>query len=112
LRHRKLVGSDLPLRLLYSARSLDDVVYRDELMHASADGADVRFTLTRTRPEGWSGYDRRIDRELIADVAWAPGDRPLVYACGPNGFVEAAAASLVELGHDPRRVRTERFGPS
>ena len=112
LRHRSAVASVVPVRLLYSARSLADVIYRDELMQAATGLVDIRFTLTRARPEGWTGYDRRIDHELLAEVAWPPGDDPLVYVCGPTGFVETAAGSLVDLGHDPRRIRTERFGPS
>jgi ferredoxin-NADP reductase len=113
LRHREAVGSDVPVRLLYSSRSLDEVIYRTELEHAAAaQDADVRFTLTRSRPEGWRGYDRRIDRALLADVAWPVADDPLVYVCGPTGFVETAAGSLVDLGYDAGRIRTERFGGS
>jgi ferredoxin-NADP reductase len=107
LRHRAAAGSDVPARLLYSSRSLDEVIYRDEL---EASGADVRFTLTREQPEGWTGYSRRIDAELLAEVAWSPEERPLVYVCGPTAFVEVAAESLVGLGHDPGRIKTERFG--
>jgi ferredoxin-NADP reductase len=111
LRHHRAVGSNVPVRLLYSARSIDEVIYRDELMTLAADdGTDIRFTLTRTQPEGWRGYGRRIDRELLREVAWPPRERPLVYVCGPTGFVEAAASILVELGHEPARIRTERFG--
>jgi ferredoxin-NADP reductase len=109
LRHHRAVGSDVPVRLLYSARTLDEVLYRDELLH---DVADVVLTLTRERPEGWSGYTRRIDAELLAEVAWPTEERPLVYVCGPTGFVEAAAGLLVGVGHDPGRIRTERFGPT
>jgi ferredoxin-NADP reductase len=99
------------VRLLYSARSLEDVLYREELMDLAADDAiDVRFTLTRARPEGWRGYGRRIDRDLLAEVAWAPGERALTYICGPTPFVEVAAGTLVELGQEPGRIRTERFG--
>ena len=113
LRHRAAAHSDVPARLLYSARTLDDLIYREELDRLGAgDGVDVRYTLTREQPEGWAGYARRIDRELIADVAWPPGERPLAYVCGPTAFVETAASTLVELGHDPRLIRTERFGPS
>jgi ferredoxin-NADP reductase len=107
LRHRAAAGSAVPARLLYSSRSLDEVIYRDEL---EASGADVRFTLTREQPEGWTGYARRIDAELLAEVAWPPEERPLVYVCGPTAFVEVAAESLVGLGHDPGRIKTERFG--
>ncbi len=113
LRHRLGSGSGVPVRLLYSARSQSELIYRDELTRAGRrEGVDVRFTLTRERPDGWQGYDRRIDRELIADVAWPPDERPLVYVCGPTAFVEVAADALVALGHDPRRIRTERFGPT
>ena len=113
LRHRAAAHSDVPTRLLYSARSLGDLIYREELDRLRAgDGVDIRYTLTREQPEGWTGYARRIDRELIADVAFPPGERPLAYVCGPTAFVETAASTLVELGHDPRLIRTERFGPS
>jgi ferredoxin-NADP reductase len=107
LRHRAAAGSDAPARLLYSSRSLDEVIYRDEWEGLSAD---VRLTLTREQPKGWTGYARRIDAELLAEVAWPPEERPLVYVCGPTTFVEVAAESLVELGHDPGRIKTERFG--
>jgi ferredoxin-NADP reductase len=107
LRHRAAAGSDVPARLLYSSRSLDEVIYRDEW---EGLGADVRFTLTREQPEGWTGYARRIDAELLAEVAWPPAERPLVYVCGPTAFVEVAAESLVGLGHDPGTIKTERFG--
>jgi len=113
LRHHRAVGSTVPARLLYSARSLEDVIYRDELMGLVDDGEiDIRFTLTRAQPPGWSGYGRRIDRELLDEVAWTPAERPLVYVCGPTAFVETAATALVELGHDPGRIKTERFGPT
>jgi ferredoxin-NADP reductase len=113
LRHHLAAGSDAPLRLLYSARSLDDVIYRDELMSVPAGAEiDVRFTLTRSQPAGWEGYRGRVDQKLLEEVAWPPSEQPLVYICGPNGFVEAAASALVALGHDPARVKTERFGPS
>ena len=113
LRHHRASESDAPLRLLYSARSLEEVIYRDELMSAAADDEiDIRFTLTRSQPVGWQGYSRRVDRQLIKEIAPAPGERPLAYVCGPNGFVEAAASALVALGHEPARVKTERFGPT
>jgi len=112
LRHHRSVDSRVPLRLLYSARSLDEVIYRDELMRVASDVVDVRFTLTREQPEGWEGYAGRIDRQLLADVAWPVEERPPVYVCGPTGFVETAAEILVSLGHDAGRIRTERFGPT
>jgi len=111
LRHRAAVESSIPVRLLYSSRSLGEVIYREELARLdAADGVDVRFTLTREWPDGWQGFRRRIDRELLGEVAWPAEKRPLVYVCGPTAFVEAAANGLVDLGHDPRLIKTERFG--
>jgi ferredoxin-NADP reductase len=111
LRHHRASGSTAPVRLLYSARSLQDVVYRDELTRIAGTGEiDLRYTLTREQPDGWRGYRRRIDKELLADLAWPPTDRPLVYVCGPTDFVETAASALVALGHEPGRIRLERFG--
>jgi ferredoxin-NADP reductase len=113
LRHRVTMKSGVPARLLYSARSMPDVIYRDELTRlASHDGVDVLFTLTRDWPSDWTGYRRRIDPELLREVAWSPTERPLIYICGPTAFVETASSALVQLGHDPSRVRTERFGPT
>lgn len=113
LRHHRALESSVPTRLLYSARSFRDMIYREELMQTGADVViDIRFSLTREQPEGWDGYSRRIDREMLAEVAWPASERPLVYVCGPTGFVETAANALVALGHEPDRIRTERFGPS
>jgi len=101
------------VRLLYSARSLDEVIYRDEFASlAGADEVEIHFTLTREAPEGWRGYRRRIDSALLREVAWSPQERPLVYVCGPTPFVEAAASALVDLGHEAARIKTERFGPT
>jgi ferredoxin-NADP reductase len=113
LRHRAASGSTVPARLLYSSRSLDEVIYRDELSQlAAGDELEIDFTLTREQPDGWSGYRRRIDRALLEEVAWPPDRRPRAYVCGPTSFVETAATGLVELGHEPGRIRTERFGPT
>jgi ferredoxin-NADP reductase len=113
LRHRAAVRSDAPARLLYSSRALPEVIYRDELVSlADDDGVDVRFTLTREQPAGWTGYARRIDGALLGEVAWPAAEQPLTYICGPTAFVETAADALVGLGHDPARIRTERFGPT
>jgi ferredoxin-NADP reductase len=113
LRHHRAVGSTVPARLLYSARKLEDVIYHDELVQlGSGDAVDVHFTLTREHPEDWTGYSRRIDRDLLGEVAWPPDEEPIAYICGPTSFVENAASALVALGHDPGRVRTERFGPT
>lgn len=114
LRHRAAVGSNVAVRLLYSARSLDEVIYREELdaFGGGGDGVDVSFTLTREWPADWTGHRGRIDSQLLEKVAWPATDRPLTYVCGPSGFVEGAAGTLVSSGHDPSRIRTERFGPS
>jgi ferredoxin-NADP reductase len=114
LRHRGAVGSTVATRLLYSSRSLEDVIYRDELerLVRSTTMLEIVQTLTREQPPGWTGYARRIDLEMLRDVAWPPEQRPLVFICGPTPFVETAAASLVALGHEPGRIKTERFGPT
>jgi ferredoxin-NADP reductase len=109
LRHRRRDGSAVPVRLLYSSRSLEDVIYRAELDEPT-DGVEVVHTLTRVQPPGWKGYSRRVDAELLGEVAWPPDEDPLTYVCGPTSFVETVAAGLVELGYPPRRVKTERFG--
>ena len=86
---------------------------REELTRLDGESSiDVHFTLTREQPVGWDGYSRRIDRELLDDVAWPASEQPLIYVCGPTSFVETAASGLVDLGHDPARIRTERFGPT
>jgi ferredoxin-NADP reductase len=114
LRHRSATGSDVAVRLLYSARALDDVIYRDELAEfaAAGDGVDVSFTLTREWPDDWTGHRGRIDGKLLDEVSWPAANMPLTYICGPSGFVESASGTLVGDGHDPRRIRTERFGPT
>jgi ferredoxin-NADP reductase len=114
LRHRAAVGSDVSMRLVYSARSLGDVIYREELeaIGAAGDGVDISFTLTREWPDDWTGHRGRIDRKLLDELAWPAAEMPLTYICGPSGFVEGAAGTLVGSGHDPKRIRTERFGPT
>jgi ferredoxin-NADP reductase len=113
LRHYVASGSDAAVRLLYSARSLDEVLYRQELESLVSDHRiAVRTALTRAWPEGWQGHRGRIRPELLREVSWPPAERPLIYICGPTGFVEAIGGQLVEAGHDPGRIRTERFGPS
>jgi ferredoxin-NADP reductase len=109
-RSRARVGGTAPMRLLYSSRSLEDVIYRDELEALPGDGVEVVHTLTREQPAGWTGYSRRIDPELLAEVAWPVEDEPKVFVCGSTRFVDAAADGLVGLGYDPRWIRTERFG--
>ena len=114
LRHRAAAGSTVPTRLLYSSRSDADIIYRDELdrLVRSSTMLEVVHTLTRAQPPGWTGYHRRIDTDMLRDVAWPAEQHPLMYICGPTPFVETAAASLVTLGHEPGRIKTERFGPT
>src|SRR5262249_36900481 len=113
LRHHRASRSETAVRLLYSARSLDEVLYRHELDSLASDHRiAVRTALTRAWPEDWEGHRGRISPELLRDVSWPPDERPLTYICGPTGFVEAIAGQLVEAGHDPGRIRTERFGSS
>jgi ferredoxin-NADP reductase len=105
--------SRVPVRLLYSARTWDDVIFRDELARAAEHSeVEVAFTLTRDPPAGWSGYRRRIDRPMLDAVSWPPDAGVHAFVCGPTPLVESVATLLVELGHDPRRIRTERFGPT
>ena len=114
VRARVGAGSDIPVRLLVSSRSTGEVIYSDDL-HSLAkdhDGVEVIQTLTRAQPPGWSGYRRRVDREMLAAIAWPATDMPRCYICGPTGFVEAVATALVDLGHLPQNIRTERFGPT
>jgi ferredoxin-NADP reductase len=107
LRHRRSSGSTVSAKLLYSSRTLEDVIYRDELDRL---GADVVQTLTRAQPPGWTGYDRRVDIDMLREVVYPPEQDPRVFVCGPTRFVEAVAEGLVALGHRPGRIRTERFG--
>jgi len=106
-RHRARVGSETPMRLVYSSRSWDEVIYRDEL---ETLGTEVVYTLTREQPPDWKGYARRIDDEMLREVMFPVTESPRVYVCGSTHFVDAAADGLVRLGYDPIWVRTERFG--
>jgi ferredoxin-NADP reductase len=112
LRHRARAGSSTPARLLYSSRALDDIIYREELdrLDSAGDGLSVAHALTRSQPAGWRGYARRIDGEMMREVAWPQSKHPAVFICGPTSFVEAAASLLVAAGYDPLWIRTERFG--
>lgn len=113
LRHRIAIASDVKIRVLYSSRSLEDVIYREELLDAdAADGVEVRLALTREWPQGWRGHRGRIAQKELRTMSWPPPERPLVYVCGPTGFVETVSQGLVQAGHDPKRIRTERFGPT
>ena len=114
LRERAIADARPPAALLYSSRTYEDVIYRDEMasLVAADPGLRVIQTLTRSQPPGWTGYDRRIDRPMLAEAIGPAGASPLVYICGPTLLVEAAANGLVELGVPPAQVRTERFGPT
>ena len=112
IRARAAAGSDVDTRLLFSSRGWEDVIYRDELERLDGDGLRVVHTLTRSQPPGWAGYARRVDAKMLAEIGPDPTEMPRAYVCGPTPFVEAVAEALVQLGHDPRAVRTERFGPT
>ena len=114
LRYRANQSGPPPTRLLYSSRTPEDVIYRDELdrLQRADTGLAVVHTFTRGVPPGWTGFSRRIDREMVTDVAWPADRRALAYVCGPSGFVEAGSATLDVLGYARSRIRTERFGPS
>jgi len=109
LRHRVREESPVPVRLLYSSRTWADVIYRTELEQRT-QGVAVTYTLTRAQPAGWTGYGRRVDQQMLTEVAWPATQAPLAYVCGPTSFVESVAAGLVALGYPPDRVKTERFG--
>ena len=109
LRHRVREESPVPVRLLYSSRTWADVIYRTELEQRT-QGVAVTYTLTRAQPAGWMGYGRRVDQQMLTEVAWPATQAPLAYVCGPTSFVESVAAGLVALGYPPDRVKTERFG--
>ena len=114
IRHRSAAHDAVPTRLLYSSRSSGEIIYREELdrLAQGSSGLEVVHTLTRESPPGWSGYHRRIDHDMLRDVAWPADRNPLMYVCGPTPFVETAATVLGALGHGPQRIKTERFGPS
>jgi ferredoxin-NADP reductase len=122
LRHREIAlrregvtaRHQIPARLLYSSRGWDEIIYRDELVRLAQkdDSLEIIHTLTRQQPDGWKGFARRIDRTMLAEVAWPSTEKPRVFICGPTPLVESVAATLVDLGHHPALVKTERFGPT
>ena len=114
MRHRVAVKSTVQTRLLYSSRSYDDIIYRNELddLVEKTTQFEVVHTLTRLQPPGWTGYRRRIDTDLLREVSWSPEQHPLIFICGPTSFVETAATGFVALGHEVQRIKTERFGPT
>lgn len=114
LRHRAQHPSPVPARLIYSSRTPEDVIYRDELAHLGKGDPDlvIVHTFTRTAPPGWTGWTRRLDAAMVQAVSWPAPAQPLAYCCGPSGFVEAAATALDAFGLPAARIRTERFGSS
>ena len=113
LRHHQAAAGDVAVRLLYSARSLQDVIYRDELMRFAAyDEVDIRLALTREWPQTWHGHRGPIDSRLLSEVSWPAGDRPRIFICGPTPFVETAASALAAQGLPPGQIKTECFGPA
>jgi len=114
LRTRYKAGSKLPAKLLYSSRSAEDIIYRDELdrLAANRDGFHLVHTLTRGAPAGWQGQTRRVDRDMLAQYGFQPEERPQIFVCGPTAFVETVADQLVGLGHGESAIKTERFGPT
>jgi ferredoxin-NADP reductase len=111
LRHRAARAAAVPVNVLVSARSPGDLLYADELAALEPrEGLRIAHTYTREPPPGWTGWSRRIDAEMIAEVTPAGGAR--AYVCGPTPFVERANDLLVAAGHDPREIRAERFGPT
>ncbi|HJP61671.1 MAG TPA: ferredoxin reductase, partial [Gemmatimonadaceae bacterium] len=120
VRHRaiainsSMARHQIPTRLLYSSRRWDEVIYREELakLAQTDDTLEVVHTLTREQPQGWTGFRRRIDRTMLTEVAWPASEKPRVFVCGPTPLVESVAATMVDLGHLPSLVKTERFGPT
>jgi ferredoxin-NADP reductase len=114
LRHRAAAKSNVPATLLYSSRSVADIIYAAELERLAkrGDGLEVVHTLTRERPAGWSGLARRIDRAMLQSNGYAPDTRQRIFVCGPTPLVESAAGDLRDLGHEPKLIKTERFGPT
>jgi ferredoxin-NADP reductase len=114
LRHRAASKSNAAAKLVYSSRTWEDVVFREELegLGASAGGPEVIHTLTRAHPPGWQGYARRVDSQMLAETAFSPESVRITYICGPTTFVEDTSRALVLLGHEAKRIKTERFGPT
>ena len=112
LRHRSAASAKARASLLFSSRTLEDIIYRDELgrLAAAGDGLRVFHTLTREKPVGWDGFTRRLDEAMLKTVAWPRSKMPAIFVCGPTSFVEAAASLLVGMDYAPGWIKTERFG--
>jgi ferredoxin-NADP reductase len=113
MRHHARIGSTAATQLVYSARTLDDVIFRDELTKLTdSNHRAITVTLTREASPTWTGHRGRVDTNLLDEVGWPPQVRPRCYVCGPTPFVEAVSVALVGLGHEPAQIKTERFGPT
>ncbi len=114
IRHRANTHNKVPTKLLYSSRSYDDVIYREELDRISVNDSSIQVihTLTRRQPQNWMSYKRRIDLAMLAETAWQPAEKPIAFTCGPTELVETVANHLLELGYKPKCIKTERFGPT
>ncbi len=114
LRHRTAEASTVDARLLLSAREREAILFRDELerLASAGDGLSISYTLTRAQPPGWTGWARRVDADMLAQVGPAAATAPRVFVCGPTPFVESVADALVGLGHAADAIHTERFGPT
>jgi ferredoxin-NADP reductase len=114
LRHRAAASENNATALLYSSRNFEDIIYFNELekLRKANNGPQIFHTLTRSQPADWKGYARRIDEEMLREVAGPLGEAVQVFICGPTLMVESAANILVKTGIDSDQIRTERFGPS
>jgi ferredoxin-NADP reductase len=108
IRHRVAVENGMPIRLMYSARSYEEIAYKSQLDRLAAvdESFEVTYTLTRSWPSDWAGHRRRIDKEMIDEVAWPAEQNPLAFVCGPTSLVRAVASRLATLGYEPDRIRT------
>jgi ferredoxin-NADP reductase len=113
-RHRHRRNIPTPMRLLYSVRSPDEILYSAELeqLAKAQDGFEVVYTFTQSAPKGWTGFARRVDNQILAEVVFSQHEDSSAFVCGPTPFVEAVSKVLVRLGYMPGHVKTERFGPT
>ena len=114
IRYRAAADIKVPAHLLYSSRSYEDIIFRDELeqLNSVQDGLVVFHTLTRAQPSGWNGFSRRIDQEMLREIVTPLGNLVEAFICGPTVLVESVADGLVRMGIEPAHIRTERFGPT
>jgi ferredoxin-NADP reductase len=114
IRQRGDIGSRIPFRLIYSSRSPETLIYAPELLRRARDdhGLDVAYAYTRGTPPQWPHPPGRLDAAVLASAGWPADFEPAIFVCGPTGFVEAVADRLIDQGHKPARIKTERFGPT